>query len=101
MIGRILNRETFENIAPKAGPISTLHDKGYRARELMKSSKGKVPQGGKTKRVAAAGHASKKHKEKDPVEVRITIRFRYGDRLVHGRCCNPAANISVLRGERR
>lgn len=38
----------------------------------MKSSKGKMPVGGKTKRLAAAtGHASqRKQKEKDPVEVR-------------------------------
>lgn len=38
----------------------------------MKSSKGKVPVGGKTKKVTMAAHGARKQKEKDPVEVRTT-----------------------------
>ena len=36
----------------------------------MKSSKGKVPVGGKAKRVTVVPHGARKQKEKDPVEVR-------------------------------
>ena len=41
----------------------------------MKTAKGKVPVGGKTKRVTVAGHdvESRKQKEKDPVEVRRSL----------------------------
>ncbi|CAI8044875.1 Kinesin-like protein KIF23, partial [Geodia barretti] len=40
----------------------------------MKSSKGKVPVGGKAKRVTVVPHGARKQKEKDPVEVFCRVR---------------------------
>ena len=77
LIGRISNENSFRIFAPKANRFSacvesTVERKRERENGSMKSSKGKMPVGGKTKRLAAAtGQASqRKQKEKDPVEVR-------------------------------
>lgn len=40
------------------------------SKEITKSSKGKTPVGGKTKRVTVVPHGARKQKPKDPVEVR-------------------------------
>ena len=49
-------------------------------RKIMKSSKGKMPVGGKTKRVTVVAHAARKPREKDPVEVR-DLSFSLSQRL--------------------
>ena len=57
-----------KTLAPKANLKSDLERDN--AEKVMKSSKGKTPIGGRSKRVVIGGHGVNKQREKDPVEVR-------------------------------